>query len=95
MMLGSLIYPFDQFTGQLVIAEAPKRAQELILMARHNKQFLTFLKKAVKQSDYVSFIVGHGSMVYLILAHYDLVPAGRLNLMGTTAQTEASSVATD
>jgi hypothetical protein len=73
--IGIFVTRFDTYDGMLLISESEKRAQEVIMVARHHKGVLAIIERIVTGNDYVSLLMGHGVMLYAILANHGRVQA--------------------
>lgn len=73
--VGALLYPFNPDVAQLYLLSAETRAQELIDMASHHPKLLAWLERGVKGSDYTTFIIGHGTLVYAALQGFGVAPS--------------------
>lgn len=79
--VGILLMPRDPYDGMLIISQSANRAEETIKAARHNKQVIAFIEKALNQTDLGTCIVGHAMMFYAIMAHHNRLPKNDLLLL--------------
>ncbi len=63
------------YDGVLFIQQAENRARELVRVAERHPKMLAMLKQMVKGNAYVSLGMGHGLMMYAILAHHGRIKA--------------------
>lgn len=69
-MMGVFLSARDTYDGMVLIGSAQKRAEELVRAARHDKRVMKVLEKIANSSDIGSALLGHGLMLYAILAHH-------------------------
>lgn len=73
--IGLFVARADAYDGMLLIGESEKRATEVIMVARHHAGMLKVIERIVTGNDYISLIMGHGIMLYAILANHGRVQA--------------------
>lgn len=73
--IGMMISSINQRDGFYIMSEAPKRAEELVRFARHHKSLYDMLAGMIETGDTMTFLVGHGMMIYTLLSMHGLVPA--------------------
>jgi hypothetical protein len=71
---GVFISGRNQYDGMILIMCAEQRAQEMALALSHNKQIFELVERVFAQGDITKCIVGHGLMVYAILANHNRMP---------------------
>src|SRR6266568_2742459 len=100
--IGLFVSRASIYDGVLIMRESENRARELVAVAQHHKGMLAVLEQLVESNDYITMTVGHGMMVYAILAHHGRVKAdvqilskfGYLEeqVLGTLPELQASPV---
>lgn len=68
--IGMMVTRADMYDGLLLMKESENRAKELIAVASHHKGMLNILEKLVESNDYITLTIGHGMMIYAMLAHH-------------------------
>jgi hypothetical protein len=72
--LGIALYARDQYDGLVVMTTAQDRAVELVNVAKHHKWLMDLLIRITQSSDYVTLVIGHGTLAYALLAHHNQIP---------------------
>ncbi len=73
--VGFLLTQVNIYDGVVVIKGSEDRATEVVLVARKHKWLMEFLERMVETNDYVLLTVGHGMMLYAILANHGRIKA--------------------
>lgn len=68
--IGLFVAGTDAYDGVLLIKSSKARSEEVVKACRHNKQAWNVLTRMTEASDIGNLIVGHGLMLYAILAHH-------------------------
>lgn len=72
--LGMAVSAVDTYTGALLIQRAEQRASELVAVAKHHPGMLKMLSQVTAGNDYIACIIGHGTMLYAVMAHFGQLP---------------------
>lgn len=68
--IGMVVSSFNTYDGVLIISQSEQRATELVAAARHNKQVYKWVERLAHSNDMIAAIVGHGVMVYALMANH-------------------------
>lgn len=77
-MVGMAVMNRDLYDGAIIIKTAEDRAKEVLEVAKLHPWLMKFLEKAEKGNAYGSLILGHGMVLYAIMAHHDRLPKSPL-----------------
>jgi hypothetical protein len=66
---GALLSGVDTYSGLVLIKSCEARAEEMVRACRHSKLAWKWLERIVSGSDITSCVIGHGLMLYAIMAH--------------------------
>jgi len=72
--MGVFLAGRNQYDGMVLISGAHDRATEVVNVAAHNKRNFELLERIFAQGDFMKMVVGHGAMIYAILANHDRIP---------------------
>jgi hypothetical protein len=77
-MVGMAVMQRDIYDGAIITKGAEERAKEVMEVAKLHPWLMQFLEKMEKGNAYGSLILGHGMVLYAILAHHDRLPKSPL-----------------
>lgn len=72
--LGAAVSGFKPYAGLALIKHAESRAEEVVRACRHSKAAWHWLERIVSGSDVTSCLIGHGIMLYAIMAQSGRLP---------------------
>jgi hypothetical protein len=72
--LGAGLAGFKPYAGIVLIKCAEARAEEVVRACRHSKAAWRWLERIVSSSDVTTCLLGHGIMLYAIMAQMGRLP---------------------